>query len=82
MGILKFLCKIDSNSKLAGTIALVMMISIVVFCSMWLILKRLHLKKKYHADEQFVKEYKENLKKQEDAVEQDSAKPNMIKEDF
>jgi len=82
MDILRYICEIDSNPRLAGTIALVMMIAIIVFCASWLILKKVILNKIYHHDEQFVKEYKKNLKEREEMEGKEESKPNTIEEDF
>ena len=83
MNILRFLGEIDSNPSLAATIAIVVMVLIIIGCSAWLIVKKLILNKKYHADEQFVKEYKAKLKEREEAKQTgETEKSEMIKEDF
>ena len=83
MSIIRFLGEIDSNPSLAATIAIVVMALIIVGCSAWLIVKKLILNKKYHADELFVKEYKEKLKARDEAKQaEENEKPEMIKEDF
>ena len=83
MNILRFLGEIDSNPSLAATIAICVMVAIIVGCSAWLIVKKLILKKKYMADEEFVKEYKAKLKEREEAKQtSETEKSEMIKEDF
>ena len=74
--------EIDSNPQLAGTIAIVMMVAIIIFCTAWLILKKVLLKRRYKADEEYVKEYKEKLKLQEKARQEEQKKPETIGEDF
>lgn len=76
------LLKINSDSGFAGKIAIIMMVAIILFCTAWLIIKRLHLKKKYRADEEFVKEYKAKLEEQESKQKEDNNKPETIGENF
>lgn len=82
MGTFRFLCQINENSKLAGLIAIGIMSAVVVGCALWLIIKKLVLNRKYHADEQFVKEYRKNLEEKEKLEKDDAQKPDMIGEDF
>ena len=77
-----FLGEIDSNPKLAGMIAIGMIVAVVVVCALWLIIKKLVLNKIYHADEKFVKEYREKLKEREKQVEEAENKKDTIGEDF
>jgi len=77
-----FLGEIDSNSNLAATIAIVMLVAIVVGCALWLIIKKLILNKIYHADEKFVREYREKLKEREKQAEGQEIKKDSIGEDF
>lgn len=77
-----FLLEIDSNPQLAGTIAICMMVAIILFCALWLIIKKLVLKKKYKADEEYVKAYREKLKEREEKAQEVQAKPETIGEDF
>ena len=73
---------VDSDPKLAGNIAIAIMIALVIVCSGWIILKKVFLARQYRADEQFVKEYREKVKKQEELEEQKEKKPETILEDF
>lgn len=82
MNIIRFLCKLDSDPNLAATIAIIVMVLIIIGCSAWLIVKKVLLNKKYHADEQFVKEYKKKLKEKESQEQNETVKPGMIEEDF
>ena len=82
MNIIRFLCKLDSDPSLAATIAIIVMVLIIIGCSTWLIVKKVLLNKKYHADEQFVKEYKKKLKEKESQEQNETVKPGMIEEDF
>lgn len=83
MNVLRFLGHIDSDPSLAGTIAILIMVAVIVVCAAWLIVTKLILKKKYMADEEFVKEYKAKLKEREESKQAgESEKSEMIKEDF
>lgn len=77
-----FLLEIDSNPKLAGTIAIIMMVAVIAGCSLWLIVKKVLLNKKYKADEEYVKEYKVKMKERKKHVAVKSSKPETIMEDF
>lgn len=76
------LLEIDTNHKMAGGIAIAILGSAVLFCVIALIFKKILLKRRYRADDEFVKQYKENLKKQEQIQEQKDVKPESIQEDF
>ena len=82
MNILKFLCEIDSNPKLAATIAIVAMSAIILGCAIWLIVKKLVLKKRYKADDELVEEYNRKLKERRKAEKEDKARPETIEENF
>ena len=82
MSVLKYICSLDHNPELAATLAIVIMALIIIGCSIWLICKHLHLKKKYSADEEYVKEYRKKLKEQEQNQNVESSKPTKIGEDF
>ena len=82
MQLINLLSEIDINSDKAGLIAIIMLASVIVFCSAWLIIKKIVLNKVFHMDEKFVKEYREKMLQREKQVEEAEKKKDSIGEDF
>ena len=65
VNIITILMDIDANPKKAGLIAGLILGGVLLVCAMALIFKKILLNRKYKADEEFVKEYKQKLKNKE-----------------
>lgn len=76
------LCSLNADSKLAAMVALIIMGCVIIGCTLWLILKKLHLKKIYHEDEKYVAEYKKKMKEREEKGVLKPEKSDKIGEDL
>lgn len=81
MDFLNLLGKINESKSFALTVCISILGGVILVCVLALIIKKLHLNKKYEADEKFVKEYRANLKKKEKEKETNK-KSASIEEGF
>ena len=65
INVLSLLGSIDKDSSKAIIIVSCVFGGVLLLCAMMLIFKKILLNRKYHKDEQFVKEYRQKLEEKE-----------------